>query len=313
MKNIKVGVLLGGKSKERPGSLRSGNTVIESLRKQNYNVIVIDPSDEGFIEKLKGVDCVFNALHGRYGEDGKIQGLMEELGIKYTGSGVLASAIGMNKVLFKKILIAENIPTPAFAEFNIFNIAEESRRICKELGFPIVIKPISEGGSLGISIAKSEEELIEIISKTGQEYDNLFAERFVKGDFLSVGLLGRYGKPKVLPVLRVEYISEFYDYEVKHTHGAAKYIVPADIPKISYKEVQEYAERIYISLGCHGPLRVDFIYGEDGIPYTLEVNTIPGLSTIGNLPAIAAAEGINYDQLVEIILKSAFNKPFYCS
>lgn len=311
MKNIKVGVLLGGKSKERPGSLKTGKTVIDSLQSQNYDVLPIDPIEENLIDKLKSVDCVFNALHGWYGEDGKIQGLMEILGIKYTGSGVLASAIGMNKVIFKKLIITENIPTPPFVEIDGHDIKSEIKKIVDTLGLPIVIKPIEEGGSLGISIINDLTSFSDTIISTTHVYNNLFVEKYIKGKFLTVGLLGKYKEPKLLPVMKITYNSEFYDYEVKHTQGAAQYNVPADIPPEIYKKTQDYAQRIYILLGCHGPLRVDFIYGDDQEVYVLEVNTIPGLSPIGNLPAIAAAAGITYDDLINEILSSAFNKPTF--
>jgi len=307
MKINKVAVLYGGKSKERPGSLKTGENVIKALKKLGYNVKEVDPINDNLIDDLSDVDCVFNALHGWYGEDGKIQGFLETLNIAYTGCGVLASALCMNKILFKKVLISENIPTPKF----ILATDDILPDVGDLLGFPVVLKPNEEGGSLGISIIKDKNELVERYFETKKHYNDLFFEKYIDGDFMSVGLLGSYNSPKYLSILQVKFSGEFYDYEIKHTKGAAEFIIPPKIPKEKISEIQSYSERLYNIFGCHGPIRVDLMYTKDEKPYFIEINTVPGMSSIGNLTAIAQETGYTYEQLIEEILFSAFNKPIF--
>jgi D-alanine-D-alanine ligase len=303
----RVGVLYGGRSKERPGSLRSGVAVMEALTRIGYEVVPIDPQEPAFTSALDGIDCAFVALHGWYGEDGKIQGLLECLGIPYTGCGVLASAAGMNKIMFKKILTAENIQTPRYDAV----LDGDADRIIANLGLPLVIKPVEEGGSLGVSICQTREAVAEAIVQTSKNYDELMAEEYISGEFMTVGLLGAYKSPRVLPVLHIEFDGEFYDYEIKHTAGASRYTVPAALPPEEYEAIQDLSKKVYLALGCHGAVRVDFIQSNNdgrGL-YVLEANTVPGLSRIGNLQAIASAAGMPYDDLVQEILMSAFDKP----
>lgn len=304
----RIGVLYGGRSKERPGSLRSGQAAIEALVRTGYEVVAIDPLEPDFLDALSGIDCAFVALHGWYGEDGKVQGLLESLGIPYTGCGVLASAVGMNKVMFKKLLIAENIPSPRYLP------VEEGGcdQIIASLGLPVVIKPVEEGGSLGVSICRDSASLSKAIRYTSECYGELMAEEYIVGDFMTVGLLGSYKAPRPLPILQITFDGEFYDYDIKHAPGAARYTVPADIPRDDYDYIQALARKVYLALGCHGAVRVDLIWSlREGKPYVLEVNTVPGLSHMGNLKASASAAGLAYDDLIREILMSAFDKPAF--
>ena len=286
--------------------MKSGQAVMEALVQIGYEAVPIDPQEPDLTRALSGVDCAFVALHGWYGEDGKMQGLLESLGIPYTGCGVLASAAGMNKVMFKRVLFAENIPAPRYMPVGEGGCDQ----VIDCLGLPVVIKPVEEGGSLGVSICRDRESVSAAIRHTSKCYDELMAEEYIAGDFMTVGLLGTYKSPRVLPVLQIAFDGEFYDYDIKHTPGAARYTVPADIPHEDYDCIQGLAKKVYLALGCHGPVRVDLIRSsKDGRPHVLEANTVPGLSRIGNLQAIASAAGLSYEDLIREILMSAFNKP----
>jgi D-alanine-D-alanine ligase len=212
----------------------------------------------------------------------------------------------MNKVMFKKILMAEGIPTPRHEPV----VDADVDGIIARLGLPLVIKPVEEGGSLGVSICQTRESVAKAICQASKCYDELMAEEYIVGEFMTVGLLGTYKAPRVLPVLHIGFNGEFYDYDIKHTAGAARYTVPADLPQEEYEVIQTLSKRVYLALGCHGAVRVDLIRsGKDGRPYILEANTVPGLSRIGNLQAIASAAGLSYDDLIQEILTSAFEKP----
>lgn len=308
-----VSVLLGGRSKERPGSLRSGEAAIDALQRLGHFPSAVDTNTltDSVFEVLKRSDCAFLALHGRFGEDGKIQGLLELIGVPYTGCGVAASAIAMDKHHFKRFAKAESIPTPRFRRVDRADLQFEVERITQELEFPVVLKPVSEGGSLGISIVTDCDALAHAIVKQDPTYYPLIAEEFIRGTFLTVGLLGEYGSPDALPVLQVNHAGDIYDYDIKHTAGQAEYIIPARIPVKDYNLAQEFAAKIYLALGCHGPLRVDFMYSTSGELFVLEANTTPGLSRSGNLATIAGAANISYDALIDRILASAFNRPGY--
>jgi D-alanine-D-alanine ligase len=309
-----IGVLYGGRSQERPGSLLSGRFVIESLERLEYSVIPIDPLTDNLLLLLNNVSRVFLALHGWYGEDGKIQGYLETVGIPYTGSGVLASALAMNKVIFKQIMSAACIPTPRYYVFDhsSSNIERGVETAVRSLNLPVIIKPWSGGGSLGVAIAQTCDEAIDATVEASREFGAVFIEEYIQGDFLTVGMLGTYGSPKVLEVLRVITTTGFYDYNAKHTVGNAIYEVPAILPASIREGAIEFASRIYRLLGCHGPLRVDMILGKHAGIQILEANTLPGLSAQNsNLARIAAAVNINYDQLIEEILGSCYGKPQY--
>lgn len=303
---IRIGLLVGGQSKEREGSLKSGEAVRGALIRLGYNnICVIDPQKPNFIEQILKCDCIFNALHGQYGEDGKIQGLLECLGIKYTGAGVLASAVGMNKLIFKKLLIGENIPTPAYYETGLNFIPDRIRK------YPVIIKPVEEGGSIGIKVVNNVCELDSAVKEIQQIYTEIFIEEFINGKFLSVGVCGKYHAPEVMSIVEVEYHTDLYDYKTKHNAELFDYIVPASISSEGYSTICLYAEKIYKLLGCHGIVRIDFLYENKDHIYVLEINTNPGLSIISNLYASARGAGLSYEQLIEKILESADNRPSY--
>lgn len=305
----RIAVLMGGKSGEREVSLRSGKGVVEVLRRQGLEVVPIDTKDEDVAEQLKGIDLVFIALHGTYGEDGVIQGFLESLGLPYTGSGVLASALAMNKIMAKRVFVTTGVPTPEFYYEPEEDIAKQCEAAEKLLGLPIVLKPTSEGSSLGISIVKESDELKEVASETQKQFKDIFFEKYVKGTEVTVGLLGTGKRLRALPVLELVPQKEFYDYEAKYTKGLTEFIIPARLSAELTATVQNVALKAHKVLGCRGMARVDMQIDKPGNPYVTDVNTIPGLTELSDLPAQAKAAEMSYDELVLEILASAICSP----
>lgn len=308
LKNKKIAVLCGGRSREREVSIRSGTRVYESLKKQKFDVILMDLEDD-LITKLKKkkIDIVYIVLHGRFGEDGTVQGMLELANIPYTGSKVLASALAMNKLASKRVFEAVGIPTPRYAEIDVrSDIKKEAERIKRIFPFPLVLKPTSEGSSFGVTIIKKEEDLASILEKSVAEYKDVFIEEYIKGREVTVGILGRWEDIAALPVLELVPQKEFYDFEAKYTAGMTDFVLPARLPKPLYKKVQDTALAAHRALGCYGVSRVDMIVSKDHIPYVHDVNTIPGMTERSDLPAEAENAGISFDELVVKILESAF-------
>ena len=298
---------MGGRSGERDVSLRSGKRVFESLKNQGFNVISMDLDDD-LISKLRAakIDLVYNILHGRFGEDGTVQGLLEMANIPYTGSKVLASALAMNKLAAKRVFDALGIPTPRYVEvFSTSNIKQEASRICRIFPFPLVLKPVSEGSSLGVSIIKQPKDFESILEKSVAEFKDVFVEEFIKGREITIGVIGKNSDLQALPILELVPKNEFYDFHAKYTAGMTEFILPARLSKPMTKKAQEIALMAHRALGCYGVSRVDMIIGQDHIPYVHEVNTIPGMTEQSDLPAEALEAGISFDELVVRILASA--------
>ncbi len=307
LKDKKICVLMGGRSGERSVSLRSGKRVLASLQKQGYNAVSMDLEDDliAALKKAK-IDVVYIILHGRHGEDGTVQGLLEIAGIPYTGSRVLASALAMHKVAAKRIFEAVGVPTPRYLEIDgASDIAKSADWIRKDFPFPLVLKPVSEGSSLGVYLVKKRKELEPLLKETVAKYKDMFVEEYVKGREVTVGIIGKGKDVQALPILELVPKKEFYDYEAKYTEGLTKFILPARLPKSLYEKTQEIALSAHRALGCSGVSRVDIIVGPDHIPYVHEVNTIPGMTERSDLPAQAAYAGISFDELVVKILESA--------
>lgn len=308
LKKKKIAVLCGGRSGEREVSLRSGKRVFDSLKAQGFNVISMD-TDLDLIDKLKRekVDIVFIMLHGKYGEDGIVQGLLELHGIPYTGSKVLASALAMNKIASKRIWEAEGIPTPKYLTVDpSVDIKKEAERIKKLFPFPLIVKPIAEGSSLGVTIVKKEDELDKMLKRTIDEFKDVFIEEYINGPEVTVGILGRNDDLQALPILELVPKNEFYDYHAKYTAGMTEFIIPARLPKPLYEKTQSIALAAHNALGCYGFSRVDIIVGHDHVPYVHDVNSIPGMTDRSDLPAEAEHVGISFDDLVLRILESAY-------
>jgi len=296
---MKIAVLYGGISSEREVSLRTGRAVLTALSRCGYNVVGID-ADRDLASKVvaAGAEVVFIALHGRHGEDGTVQGLLEILGLPYTGSGVRASSMAMDKVTTKRLLLQQGIPTPDFCVYQQDDdIALFTRQIKH---WPVIAKPAHEGSTIGVTIANNPEELVTGL-RAGLAYDHtILVEEFIQGDEATVSVLNG----AALPVIQVVPKSGFYDFSSKYTAGQTEYLLPAPFAPEIYKELQESAVAAVAILGCLGAARADFMI-RNGKAYCLEVNTIPGMTETSLLPKAAAKAGIDFDELVQRILESA--------
>ncbi|SHG61770.1 D-alanine--D-alanine ligase [Thermosyntropha lipolytica DSM 11003] len=303
---VKVLVLYGGTSSEREISLKSGKAVAEGLKKAGYAVEVLDVNKDNLAEisRIKP-DVVFNALHGKYGEDGRMQAYLDLLGIPYTGSGMTASIIGMNKILTKKILTCENIPT---AEYVVIKrkgfVPEDVSSIMDKLGCPLVVKAPTQGSSIGTHIVKNAEALREAINDAFNYDDEVLVEKFIAGTEVTAALLGNED-PVVLPIIEITSANEFYDYQSKYTPGMCQHIIPARITKKAETKVREISSKVYKAVGCRGFARIDFIVDKDDQPWVLEINTIPGMTEMSLVPDAARAAGMSFEELVDRIVKLA--------
>ena len=304
-KSLKIGVISGGISSEREISLLTGKNIYQSLLESGYNALFIDLKDD-FYSKLKEINLAFLAIHGRYGEDGTAQGLLELMKIPYTGPGVLASAIAINKIMSKKILIYENIPTPEYIELNSASGEDLKKMVSvieKKFDYPIVVKPNSEGSTIGVNIVQKKDQLKHAVEEA-VKYDNkILVEEYIKGRELTVSIIGR--EPVALPIIEIKPKSGFYDYKSKYTKNMTRYIVPAELDKKVANRVSEMALKCHRVLECSGISRVDFILDDTGNAYVFELNTMPGMTATSLVPKAAKAAGIDFALLVEIILDSA--------
>lgn len=300
----KIGVLYGGMSSEREVSLRSGKNCFEALERLGYTNIELIDVDKNIAKNLleKHIEIAYIALHGKYGEDGCIQGLLEILNIPYTGCGVMASSVSMNKEYTKKLLKVENIPViPSVMINNIDNLAKETAGLM----FPLMIKPVCEGSSIGMTKVNSLEELKKAVQEATKYNSGVMAEEYINGQSLTVGVLDIESKTIATPILGFRTKTEWYDYEAKYTHGMTEFILPAQISQELTELIQNLAIKSHQAVGARGMSRVDFILSENNKPYILEINTIPGMTDLSDLPAQAKEMGISYDNLVQIILNSA--------
>lgn len=308
MKKLRVAILAGGISSEREISLISGEMVFKNCPRDKYLPFLLDPKElldkekwSTFIKKLKRADVVFIALHGSMGEDGTIQGFLESLGIPYTGSGVLSSALAMDKVKTKQIFHFHNIPTPQWT------LIEKEKPI-PPLTFPSVIKPQKQGSSVGVTIVFSEAELSGALESAFKYDPVVIAEKYIEGRELSVPILEVEGAPTPLPVIEIIPNEGFYDYYHKYTPGVTKEVVPAPLKRETESRVKEVALAAYRALDCDNFARVDLRLDKQENPFVLEVNTIPGLTPLSLLPLSAQAMGISFSSLIDIILQNALRK-----
>jgi D-alanine-D-alanine ligase len=300
----RVGVLMGGVSAEREVSLRTGEGVARALESRGHDVVRIVPGPEskGIDELVRDaeIDVAFIALHGRGGEDGCVQGMLELLGVPYTGSSVLSSALAMDKLKAKEMFRLHNVPTPPYYAATRADLADLAE-VHGSFGFPCIVKPRGEGSSVGIARAADLAELEKGIDAALAYDDSVLVERFVRGMEVTVGLLDG----RVLGALEIAPKSGIYDYASKYTPGATEYILPPRLQATRVRGVLNLAERAARALGCSGACRVDLLVTEGENEYVLEVNTLPGMTPTSLLPKIAAAAGIDYPALCEAILASA--------
>ncbi|MFP2963736.1 D-alanine--D-alanine ligase [Myxococcus sp. 1LA] len=302
LKQKRVGVLLGGMSAERDVSLRTGEAVSGALRGLGYNVVDIDVGrDLPARLAAEKVDVAWLAVHGRYGEDGCLQGLLESLFIPYTGSGVLASALGMDKVYAKQVFVAHGIPTPAYRSFRD---AASALAAADSLPFPfpVVVKPSREGSSVGVHICKTRDAYEAAVNDAAKYAGSLLVEQFVKGREVQGGVLDG----EALGVIEVRAAREFYDYDAKYKAGTGtQYLFPAPLPPDQYARVNEVCLAAHQALGCSGGSRSDVIVTDGGEVFLLETNTLPGMTATSLLPKIAAGRGIDFPALCERLLLGA--------
>ena len=295
----KVAVLLGGKSAEREVSLKSGGMVLNALRSRGVDAQPFDPAERG-LDALIGerFERAFIVLHGRFGEDGTVQGVLEWLGIPYTGSGVLASALAMDKLRAKLLWQAEGLPTPPYA---VLTKDSDLRAVARKLGVPLMVKPASEGSSIGMSKVGSAAGLDEAYA-LAVNYDRVvIAEKFIDGAELTAGILG----DQVLPLIKVETPRNFYDYEAKYIANDTRYIVPCGVSAARERDMQALCLKAFRALGCRGWGRVDLMLNRQGRAFLLEVNTVPGMTDHSLVPKAARAVGMSYEDLCLRILEAA--------
>lgn len=326
-KKIKVLLLLGGTSPEREVSKATGKSVYEALVNLDYEVIVLDPayginqpfqvedyfmamdfteiSNENYLDAInlispKEIDVAFLALHGKYGEDGTIQSLLELKGIKYTGSKVLSSAIAMDKIMSKILFDEYNVPTPKYFHFKKgeLTLNDVDEKIKNMFGYTAVVKPNDQGSTVGLTICKSSDHLAEALRHAFEYSDRIIVEEYIPGRELTVAVLDN----KALPTLEIRPKHGIYDYECKYTSGMSEYIVPAEIPEEVANSMQIIAVQACKSLRCEVYARVDFRLDPDYKIYTLEVNTLPGMTSLSLVPKMAKAVGMSFEQLVQKII-----------
>ena len=309
----KIVVVMGGPSTEAEVSRRSGTAILEALKAKGYNAEGLELNPATFANDIKasGAEFVFNALHGKFGEDGIIQGTLEMMGIPYTGSGVMAAAVTMDKVATKRFFMAEGIPTPkAHTYFRYeFKKRDLTGEILQEFSVPVVVKASSQGSSIGVVIVEKAEELEAALSEAFKYDREVLVEEFIKGRELTVAVWGNEEKQEALPIIEITTVTGRYDYVAKYKVGASTHIIPAPIPEEVTKKVKEIAIRAFAVCGCSGMARVDFMLGEDNQPYAIEVNTIPGMTETSLVPDAGRAAGIEFPELCARILAMAGYEP----
>ncbi len=326
-KKLKVLLLVGGTSPEREVSKSTGKSVYQALLNLGHEVVILDPAyginqplevedyfgNQDFVEILNEnyldavnlispteINVAFLALHGKYGEDGTIQSLLELKGIKYTGSKILSSAIAMDKIMSKILFEEYMVPTPEYFHFKIgeYTTEEVNKKIEKQFGYPAVVKPNDQGSTVGLTICKSASQLEEALHNAFEYSERILVEVYIPGRELTVAVIDN----EALPVLEIRPKHGIYDYECKYTSGMSEYIVPAEIPEVVAQHLQEVAVQACKSLRCEVYSRVDFRLSPDNKVYTLEVNTLPGMTSLSLVPKMAKAVGITFEQLIDKII-----------
>jgi len=304
MKATRVGVVMGGVSAEREISIRSGEAVAQALGGLGYDVtpVLLGTGNAALLQLANAeLDVAFLALHGRLGEDGCVQGVFELLGIPYTGSNVLASALAMDKLKAKELFRLHNVPTPPYYVFGTELCAADLEQVHGSFGFPVIVKPRREGSSLGVARANDVSELAGAIQSALAYDSSVLVERFIEAKEVAVGILDG----RVLGAIEIAPHSGVYDFQAKYTPGMTDYFMPARLPAARYRGVLNLAERAALALDTSGAVRVDLLVTEGQNEYVLEVNTLPGMTETSLLPKIAAAAGFGFAELCETILERA--------
>ncbi len=314
--NARIGVLMGGQSSERDVSLRTGQAVHQSLIRRGYDAVSIDVTDHLYQDlKDQKVVIAFLSLHGPGGEDGTVQGFLETIGMPYTGSGVQASAVGMDKVITKTVLAAHDIPVPDSTVVQRGEQPSLSNALkAAKLKLPVVIKPASQGSTIGVTIIRQANQWKDALALAHRYDPDAMVEAYIPGHEVTVSILGGVAGPaKVLPVVEIVAPDGFYDFSAKYQKDKTRYLCPAPLSAKILRQIGELGRRAYQVLSCAGAARVDFRITPKGRPYVLEINTVPGMTETSLLPIAAAQEGIDYDSMVEWILQSAFDRASRCA
>ena len=300
---VKIAVLYGGVSNEREVSISSSKGIIEALKQNGHDVIGIDFHPERLEEVIQlDVDLVFIGLHGKHGEDGAIQGLLDMLEIPYVGSGTMASAIAMNKAKAKQLFETVGIPVAKGEAYRIKEttaLEEIASEIHDTFTFPFVIKPNQEGSTVGLTIVQSEQETVDAIKLAAASDEYVLVEQFIKGTELTVPVMGKMKEEQSLPIIEIIPKNELYDYESKYDVDGSEHIIPARLDEEVTKKIQEYAVLAHQVLGCKTYSRADFLLTEDNIPYILEVNTLPGMTPTSLFPDAAKHVDLSYEEMIE--------------
>jgi D-alanine-D-alanine ligase len=304
----KCAVLMGGDSAEREVSLMSGSGVLHALKSQGVDAYAFDPSTRDLVElKREGFARVFIALHGRHGEDGSVQGALELLHLPYTGSGVMASAICMDKTMTKRVFVAEGLPTPRWAWLGGSDQSHERiRTVPDDLGLPLIVKPPREGSSIGITKVAGYSDMAEAVKLAAQYDADVLCEEFIEGEEVTCPVLGQGSSAQALPVIRIVAPEGKYDYQNKYFTDDTSYLCPSGLPEAEEREIQRIVVAAYLALGCRGWGRADLmIRASDRKPFLLEMNTSPGMTGHSLVPMSAKAAGISYEQLCVMLLANA--------
>ncbi|MBF0521667.1 MAG: D-alanine--D-alanine ligase [Candidatus Omnitrophica bacterium] len=303
----RIGVLMGGYSSERAISLKSGTAIYQALCEEGCDVVAIDIVDKD-IAKIKetilsaAIDVAFVALHGRLGEDGEIQSLLEDLQLPYVGSNAKASRLAFDKELSHQVFAQSSLAIPDYCV--VWKKDNAQRAISEWKNFPVVVKPTCEGSSIGVSIIENADEMMAAMESAWEYGDRILLEQYIKGREMTVGILDK----DALPVIEIHSTRGFFDYTAKYQKGLTDYLVPAPIDEPTTKILQKLALKAHQALGCANFSRVDFILSEDGTPYILEVNTIPGFTATSLLPKAAKEKGITFNQLCLTLVQLAYGK-----
>lgn len=308
MNQDKIVVVMGGTSTEAEVSRRTGNAILNALKGKGYNVEGMELNPATFAADISKSGCtmVFNALHGKFGEDGVLQGTLDMLGIPYTGSGVLAAAVTMDKAASKRVFVAEGISTPRSHTYHSFEMKRDLvDEIEKTFSFPVVVKAASQGSSIGVYIVETKAALTDALKDAFSYNDEILIEEFIKGRELTVAVWGNAEQKEAFPIIEITTASGRYDYESKYTKGASTHIIPMQVSEEKKKEIEELAIRTFTVCGCRGIARIDMMLSTEEKPYVIEVNSVPGMTELSLVPDAARAMGIEFPELCERILEMA--------
>lgn len=313
MAKERVIVLMGGYSSERDVSIRSGSAILKALKALGYEAEGMDLKDLPIqsIVDFKP-DLVFIALHGKDGEDGTVQGMLEILNIRYTGSGVASSAIGMNKILTKKMVSYEGLPTAPFvilSKNDFHSSDQELDELINNIGLPMVIKAATQGSSIGVYIVNDRAGALSAITDAFTYDQDVLVEKYIAGTEVTSTVIGNEYATEALPLIEITSANEFYDFESKYTPGMCNHIIPARVDMLVQEKVGVIAQKVFKALGCRGVARVDFIIDAQQNPYVLEINTIPGMTEMSLVPDSARANGLSFEELVDKIVRLGLVTP----